>query len=959
MENFDISRFFKVLNNSKLYVAFVLLFFIVVGYFYSFYFVTPMYSSSATVMLVQNEQMDASSDSITQADITLNQSLLSTYTKIAKSNKVLEQVINNLNLDMATESLAKNVSVQSVNNTEVFKVSVNNENAFLAATITNELVRVFSSEIQSLYNMNNVYLMDEAEVNEVPFNVNHLKDIAMFGIIGFIASFGLVVVIYLFDTTIKSEQDIEEYTGLSVLSTIPIFQNKTEKNFSELIVNEQPKSPIAECFKTFRTNVMFSIQNKALNTILVTSGFMGEGKSFVSSNLAVTFAQSGKKVILIDSDMRKGRLHKIFNISNNIGLSNLLSDIGMNRSSVNINNYIQKSGISNLHVMTSGTVPPNPSELLSSPNMKKVFEALNTQYDIVICDGTPCMLVSDSVILSKIVDTTVIVTANKVTKLDTLQKIKKSIEIVGGNIGGAIINKMNISSKSYQNKYYYGNHNETNFDMDLSNNDNDVILNNQLCINDNIIEDVEDVIINNILDENIDDNFAALSNMISDNTKEIMKLRDLYKTTFQNTINAISKNNSSDEFTKELKNLKVSYENNINDQNNKISDLDTKISNLNINDNSEILDELANIKVSYENSIKEQNMKFENLNDRLSEISNYNMLEELNAIKSDYMKNIKLQNDELTALNEKISNIDFSKYSDEIFDELQNTKSFYENNIKNQNEIIASLEDKISSLIVSDNSEVILNELESIKDNYQSAINTQDEYIASLEDKIANLGSFDNSEILNELDDIKVSYENIIKEQNDRISNLDNKISNLNVNDNSEILQEVANIYKQLSDINSRFDYLEQQAIHNEELIKNLEKQNIIHEKPLQNKSLDIKKLHDNVISIQDYLENEYKVVDLPREASNKVFSKKNKNVLEGQLNIIDNLLENAQSVNKAETSNITDNKFVVDYAKVNNKQKRSLFSFKPKYVEPEYENDEEVNIVSQILAGNSTENVG
>lgn len=221
----------------------------------------------------------------------MNQNLLSTYTKIAKSDKVLEQVIKNLNLDISVDNLSELVSVAIVNNTQVFKISVINENNSLAADITNELLNVFCNEVKSLYNMNNVYTMDKAEVSNTPYNINHIKDIAIFGVIGFIAAFGLVVLIYLFDTTIKSEHDVENYTGLSVLSTIPIYQDKNQKNFNELIVNEQPKSPISECFKTFRTNIMFSIQNKNLNTILVTSGFMSEGKSFVSSNLAVAFAR--------------------------------------------------------------------------------------------------------------------------------------------------------------------------------------------------------------------------------------------------------------------------------------------------------------------------------------------------------------------------------------------------------------------------------------------------------------------------------------------------------------------------------------------------------------------------------------------------------------------------------------------------------------------------------------------
>lgn len=149
--------------------------------------------------------------------------------------------------------------------------------------------------------------MDFAEKTEIPYNVNHIKDIIIFVIAGIGVSTVLIGIIYLLDTTIKSEKDVETYTDLTVLSTIPLTNTKNE---SELITKNEPKSIIAESFKTLRTNIMYSIQNKKLKTILITSGYMGEGKSFISSNLAVTFAQSGKKVIFIDTDMRKGRLQK-------------------------------------------------------------------------------------------------------------------------------------------------------------------------------------------------------------------------------------------------------------------------------------------------------------------------------------------------------------------------------------------------------------------------------------------------------------------------------------------------------------------------------------------------------------------------------------------------------------------------------------------------------------------------
>lgn len=365
-------------------------------------------------------------------------------------------MISGLNLDLRPEDLSPLVNVESVNNTQVFKISVSNANPEIAALITNYLLEAFSKEVNSLYHMNNIYVMDQAEASITPYNVHHTKDLVSFFVIGLMVSFGLVIILYLLDNTIKSEKDIEDYADLSVLSTIPIYSSKEDV---ELIVNENPTSPIAECFKTLRTNVMFSVQNKELTTILVTSGCMGEGKSFVSANLAVAFANSGKKVLLVDTDMRKARVHKIFDLPNEQGLSTCLSKIASD--GVNVNDFIKESHIANLHVMTSGIVPPNPSELLSSSCMVRLLNTLNRQYDVVICDGTPCMLVSDSIILSKIVDSTVIVTASHSTKLDSLLKIKKSIEMVGGHISGAIINMMEVSGKSYQNGYYYGNH-ETN-----------------------------------------------------------------------------------------------------------------------------------------------------------------------------------------------------------------------------------------------------------------------------------------------------------------------------------------------------------------------------------------------------------------------------------------------------------------------------------------------------------------
>ena len=227
----------------------------------------------------------------------------------------------------------------------------------------------------------------------------------------------------------------------------------------ELIAHKDPKSPVSEVFRTLRTNIQFMSSSSRLNTLLVTSTFPGEGKSWVTSNLAVTFAQTGKRIILIDADMRKGRQFNIFGVSPRPGLSNYLSNIdadNMETTDTDVEDYIQTTDVENLHVISSGNVPPNPSELLVSSRMVDLLKELKTMYDLIIIDGTPCDLVTDSVILSRIVDATIIVTAHKETKKDNLQRIVKNIQNVGGKIAGIVVNKIPVAAKKYSESYYYG-----------------------------------------------------------------------------------------------------------------------------------------------------------------------------------------------------------------------------------------------------------------------------------------------------------------------------------------------------------------------------------------------------------------------------------------------------------------------------------------------------------------------
>lgn len=219
---------------------------------------------------------------------------------------------------------------------------------------------------------------------------------------------------------------------------------------NELIVANNPKSGVAEAIKTIRTNLLFSSIDEPVKSILMTSSMSGEGKSFVSANLAVAFAQTGVKVLIVDCDLRRGRQHKIFNIDNEQGLSNLLLD----DVDKNYKKYIKKTRYENIYVLPMGIMPPNPSELLASAKNKQLAKTLKQKFDLVIYDGVPVGGLTDSVIMADLVDKIVIVSAYKVTPVEFLANTNKALEKFKDKIAGVILNKFPSSKDHYYSKYY-------------------------------------------------------------------------------------------------------------------------------------------------------------------------------------------------------------------------------------------------------------------------------------------------------------------------------------------------------------------------------------------------------------------------------------------------------------------------------------------------------------------------
>jgi capsular polysaccharide biosynthesis protein len=198
------------------------------GIVYTLTMVTPKYESSTTLILakIETTTTETSSDSITQADITLNQKLISTYKEIIKTKSVLRQVIENLGIDITEAQLEKNISIELKNDTDVIEITVTNENPVYAANIANELANVFPNEVARLYSINNISIIDKAEVSETPCNVHHSKDVLIFAFIGIVVSAVYALVANMVDTTIKTQEDIEKNTKLTVLAEIPLYESE-------------------------------------------------------------------------------------------------------------------------------------------------------------------------------------------------------------------------------------------------------------------------------------------------------------------------------------------------------------------------------------------------------------------------------------------------------------------------------------------------------------------------------------------------------------------------------------------------------------------------------------------------------------------------------------------------------------------------------------------------------------
>lgn len=839
-ENIGMNRIFNVLKGKKMLIVFILTVFTLLGYLYSFKYVVPKYKSTLSLLLIPNSESEI--QTITNSDLTLNSSLISTYSNIAKNNKVLKKVISNLNLKMTEEELSSKIEVRNIKNTYIIEIAVTHTNPKEARTINNELSNVFLEEIKNIYHLNNVGIIDVATLPEEAFNVNHVKNISIFLIMGLFVSIVAVMIINVFDNTIETQEELERYLQVKTLGSIPLNQNKKE----EIIDKNNSKSYVSECINTIRTNILYMNGIKNAKSMLITSCTPGEGKSWVSSNIAISFSDINKRVLLIDTDLRRGRINKIFGISNNEGLSEYLSCMtGNARDDLSLaKKYIKETKISNLHVLTNGSIPQNPSELLVSDKMKELMELMKSTYDIVIVDAPPSKIVTDGVILSTIVDSTILVVNSNKTSINDLKEVKKSINLVGGEVIGAILNKVKIATKEYNKKYYKSTKKgeENNFILEQKN-----VINVEGIINQSIIN------LENkgfILPENKKTN--KYEDIKSTNIDELIKRQNEHLEEISSKYNKISH---------EIENIQVNINNKVQGiiENNEsiLDNVDNKIQEILENNNNtfEKVQENVNSKVQEIVNSNELNIEKvkENINNKVEEIlqNNSNNLEKIQENVSNKVQEAVEKHD--TTIKEAQENIN-SKIV-EIVDNNHNTIEEMQGLLQNNNDIIEELKDTTNTLQASNIN--IEDKVQQILNNNNNIIETSDINVKKIEEVSSNIEKMtedflDNKEIINKINKNIVNIDEKIKDDNKIVEEIKSQIDYKT----KEILEENKNSINTLkSNLNQNKSEITSKSDDNAESINNNIKtaQEEINEKiaqlNIENKIGQI--LNDNLVKIE------------------------------------------------------------------------------------------------------------
>jgi succinoglycan biosynthesis transport protein ExoP len=399
------------------------------------------------------------------------------HPKIIRARKELDQIKSKIRMEVTSEVqrlktrflLAKSEEEairKALENTKMKALDFESVNYQLqnivSVTDTNQKFYVALSEklkeadLSGLVKSNNIRIIDKALPPGGPIGTNLLVKLLLATLAGLIGGIGFALLWEHLDATIKTQEDVENFLKLPFLGMIPFVDKAKEETSQEseaekieYVPEIKPKSTTAEFYRNIRTNLTFVSSHKGFKTFMLTSASPQEGKTATSLNLAITLAQLGQRVLLIDADLRRPSMHHLFGVDNLRGFSNLLID------AIQIEEAVLPTGIQNLSLIPSGPLPPNPAELLSSDTTRSVIQQFREKYDRVIIDTSPVVPISDALVLSQLVDGVIYVVFSEGPHRTLVSQGKKNLEKVEAPIIGTILNGVRLDQIELANRYYY------------------------------------------------------------------------------------------------------------------------------------------------------------------------------------------------------------------------------------------------------------------------------------------------------------------------------------------------------------------------------------------------------------------------------------------------------------------------------------------------------------------------
>ncbi|TFD17772.1 polysaccharide biosynthesis tyrosine autokinase [Cryobacterium sp. TMT2-23] len=398
---------------------------------------TPKYIANTQLYVSVQASAGALTGDLVQGTSFARQAVTS-YVDVVNSAVVLDEVIKELSLDVTAAQLASTITSASPLNTVLIDVSVTNSDPELAAKIANSVGQNFSKVVVDRLEKPDgdaaspvkIETIQPAIVPTSPASPNVPLNIALGLLVGLAVGIGLAVLRSVLDTRIHGLHDIELVTDSPMLGGIT---NDPGASLRPLVVHTDPKNPRAEAFRSLRTNLQFVNIEGGPRSFVVTSSVPGEGKSTTTANLAIALAETGARVALIDGDLRLPRVAEYMGIEGGVGLTDVL--IGR----AELADVLQKWGKNKLFVLPSGRVPPNPSELLGSAAMARMLGVLTEEFDVVLIDAPPLLLVTDAAVLSKLCGGAIMVVASGRTKRNELTSAVKALERAGSRLVGMVI----------------------------------------------------------------------------------------------------------------------------------------------------------------------------------------------------------------------------------------------------------------------------------------------------------------------------------------------------------------------------------------------------------------------------------------------------------------------------------------------------------------------------------------